>query len=33
VIDKKGQVVAFFPSQVTPEDPTLRDAIAKALAN
>jgi glutathione peroxidase len=33
VIDKKGQVVAFFPSQVTPEDPSLRDAIAKALAN
>ena len=33
VIDKKGQIVAFFPSQVTPEDPALRDAIAKALAN
>src|SRR5436190_15057055 len=33
VVDKKGQVVAFFPSQVTPEDPKLRDAIAKALAN
>jgi glutathione peroxidase len=33
VIDKKGQIVAFFPSQVTPEDPQLRDAIAKALAN
>ena len=33
VVDKKGQVVAFFPSQVTPEDPKLRDAISKALAN
>jgi glutathione peroxidase len=33
VIDKKGQIVAFFPSQVTPEDPQLRDAIAKALTN
>jgi glutathione peroxidase len=33
VIDKKGQIVDFFPSQVTPEDPQLRDAIAKALAN
>ena len=33
VIDKKGQIVAFFPSNVTPEDPALRDAIAKALAN
>ena len=33
VVDKKGEIVAFFPSQVTPEDPLLRDAIAKALAN
>jgi glutathione peroxidase len=33
VVDKKGQIVAFFPSQVTPDDPQLRDAIAKALAN
>jgi glutathione peroxidase len=31
VVDKKGQVVAFFPSDVTPEDPALRGAIAKAL--
>jgi glutathione peroxidase len=31
VIDKKGQIVAFFPSEVTPEAPALRDAIAKAL--
>ena len=33
VVDKNGQIVAFFPSEVTPEDPALRDAIAKALAN
>ena len=33
VVDKNGQVVAFFPSSVTPEDPALRNAIAKALAN
>ncbi len=32
VIDKKGQIVAFFPSEVTPEAPELRNAIAKALA-
>ena len=31
VIDKNGQIVAFFPSQVTPESKELRDAIAKAL--
>ena len=33
VIDKQGRITAFFPSDVTPEDPKLRDAIAKALAN
>jgi glutathione peroxidase len=33
VVDKNGQVVAFFPSSVTPEDPALRNAIAKALAH
>ena len=33
VIDKQGRITAFFPSEVTPEDPKLRDAIAKALAN
>ena len=33
VIDKQGKIVAFFPSEVTPEDPKLRDAINKALAN
>jgi glutathione peroxidase len=32
VVDKNGKVVAFFESQVTPEDPALRSAIAKALA-
>ena len=31
VIDKQGKVVAFFPSDVTPEDPRLRAAITKAL--
>ena len=33
VVDKQGKVIAFFPSEVTPEDPKLRDTIAKALAN
>jgi glutathione peroxidase len=33
VVDKQGHVTAFFPSNVTPDDPKLRDAIAKALAN
>ena len=32
VIDKQGRVVEFFPSDVTPDDPALRAAIAKALA-
>jgi glutathione peroxidase len=32
VVDKQGKVVAFFPSEVTPEDPALRAAVAKALA-
>jgi glutathione peroxidase len=31
VIDKQGRVAAFFPSEVTPEDPALRSAIVKAL--
>lgn len=31
VIDRQGRVVAFFPSDVTPESPRLRAAIAKAL--
>jgi glutathione peroxidase len=33
VVDKRGRIVAFFPSQVTPEDPALRAAIAKALSS
>lgn len=33
VVDKQGYVMAFFPSNVSPDDPKLRDAIAKALAN
>jgi glutathione peroxidase len=32
VIDKQGRIAAFFPSEVTPEDPALRAAIAKALS-
>jgi glutathione peroxidase len=32
VIGKDGQIVAFFPSAVTPEDPVLRAAVSKALA-
>jgi len=32
VIDKNGQVVAFFPSPVKPDAPELRAAIDKALA-
>ena len=31
VIGKDGKVVAFFPSEVTPESPALRGAITKAL--
>jgi glutathione peroxidase len=32
VIDRQGRIVAFFPSEVTPEDPGLRQAIARALS-
>jgi glutathione peroxidase len=32
VVGKDGKVLAFFPSNVTPEDPALRAAIAKAMA-
>ncbi len=32
VVDRQGRVVAFFPSDVTPEDPKLRAAISRALA-
>jgi glutathione peroxidase len=31
VIGKDGRILAFFPSDVTPESPQLRTAIAKAL--
>lgn len=33
VIGRDGKVVSFFPSDVTPDDPRLRAAIMKALAN
>jgi glutathione peroxidase len=33
VVDKQGKIVAFFPSNVTPEDPALRAAITTALAS
>ena len=33
VIGKDGQILAFFPSEVTPESAELRGAIMKALAN
>ena len=32
VVGKDGKIVAFFPSKITPEDPALLAAIAKALA-
>lgn len=32
LIDRQGRVVAFFPSDVTAEDPQLRAAITRALA-
>ena len=32
VVGKDGRVRAFFPSEVTPEDPRLRRAIADAMA-
>jgi glutathione peroxidase len=31
VIGKDGKILAFFPSEVTPESPELRRAIARAL--
>src|SRR5688500_638246 len=33
LIDKQGRVVAFFPSEVTPDDPALRAAATKARAS
>jgi glutathione peroxidase len=32
VVDRQGRVTAFFPSEVTPEDRQLRDAISTALS-
>jgi glutathione peroxidase len=32
LVGKDGNVIAFFPSEVTPEAPELRSAIVKALA-
>ena len=32
LIDKQGRIVAFYPSNVEPEDGALRAAIAKAMA-
>ena len=32
LIDKAGNVIAFYPSDVTPESPVLLNAITKALA-
>lgn len=33
VVDRSGKVVAFFPSDVTPDDAQLRGAIANALGD
>ncbi len=33
LVDKRGEVVAAFPSQVTPESEELREAIERALAS
>ena len=33
LVGKDGKIVAFYPSDVTPESPELRGAIAKALAS
>src|SRR6202035_3230108 len=33
LIAKDGRIIAFFPSDVTPESPELRRAITKALGN
>ena len=32
VVDRQGKVTAFFPSDVTPDDPALRRALTAALA-
>jgi glutathione peroxidase len=33
LVGKDGKIVAFYPSDVTPESPELRGAISKALAS
>ena len=33
LVGKNGKVVAFYPSEVTPDAPELRAAIVKALAS
>ena len=33
LVGKDGKIIAFYPSDVTPEAPELRSAIAKALAS
>jgi glutathione peroxidase len=33
LVGKDGKIIAFYPSDVTPEAPELRNAIAKALAS
>ena len=33
LVGKDGKIIAFYPSDVTPEAPELRGAIAKALAS
>jgi glutathione peroxidase len=32
IVDKQGKAVAFFPSDVTPDDPRLRGAIQRSLS-
>jgi glutathione peroxidase len=32
LVDRQGHVVAFFPSDVTPDDPRLRGAILRSLS-
>ena len=32
IVDRQGNVVAFFPSDVTPDDPRLRGAILRSLS-
>jgi glutathione peroxidase len=32
IVDRQGKVVAFFPSDVTPENPRLRGAVLRSLS-